>query len=288
MRISRLLALLAALALLLAACGDNGDNGEDDEATGDPDAAEQFPDEQELPEDEAGAALPDDIAATVNGEEIPADEIDQRVEAVTGDPAVEEQMGGEGGEELEATARAQLLGQAILTIVALDAADELDNPVTDEDIADARAEITDQVGGEEAFDDAAAQAGLSEDQIDDDLRSLAALRNIQEVLEEEEGIEDDEGDEEDDAAAGDPQTMDPGEQLVQEFLSERLSQADIAVNPDYGQWDPQTGQVQPPGGMQMQPPAPEGGSPEELSDEEIEELERQLEEQQGGDPDDEG
>lgn len=245
MRTATLAALLAALALVAAACG-NG-NGEGEDTTEPSDNGEAT-----APEDDRSAELDDDVAAVVNGEEILADDVDGQVDAFAENPQIAEQLEGEDGDQTRDLLRSQVLTTAIVTLVAIEGAEELDRPVTDEDVAAARDELQEETGGAEAFEAALEQEGLSEEQLAVQLRGLAALRNIQGALDEEA----DESEEESEEAEveGAPS---PSEQRAQQFVTERLAAADVVVNDDYGMWDPQTGNVSPPGGVPAMPP-PEG------------------------------
>lgn len=242
MRFSKLAALLAALLLVLAACGDG--NGEGDDVPADP------PEGDVEPEDDAGAQLDDDVAAVVNGQEIPAEGVEEQAESFADDPSVAEQFEGLDESEIVSLVSAQVLTNAIVTVVAVEAAEELGNPVTDEDLAAARTEVEEETGGAEALDAALEEEGISEDQLAGQLRALAALRNVEESLAEE-ADGGDEGEAPEDAEAD-------ARRRAQEFVSERLANADVIVNDDYGTWDAQTGRVTPPGGTpNLSPPAPQ-------------------------------
>lgn len=254
-RAMRAVALSAAAVLFVAACGDD-DGGQ----TGAPPSAEDVEDsaEDEAADDGSGDTLEDDVAAVVDDEEIEAAGIDAQVEALAENPQFAGQLEGEQGEQNLAMLRAEILTTTIHTRVAIEAAAELDQPVTDEDAAEARVELEDQVGGAEELSAAIEQQGLTESQVDDHLRGLAALSNIETALDEESG---DDGSAEQDAAGEDAapgdQDLSPSERAAQQFLGERLSEADVVVNADYGSWDPQASRVVPPGGA---PPAAGGGS----------------------------
>lgn len=250
MRSATLAALLAALMLVAAACANgNGEGSEEQTDNGETSSAE----------DDRGAELDDDVAAVVNGEEIPVDDVENLVEAFATNPEIAEQLEGEQGGDLRDLLRAQVLTTAIVTRVAVEGAAELDRPVTDEDLAAARDELEEETGGAEAFKAALEEEGLTEEQLKVQLRGLAALRNIQEALDEEAGEEA----EAEEAPEGAPTAS---EQRAQNFVTERLAEADVVVNDDYGSWDPQTGNVTPPGGFPAQPqpgaPPPEVEQPE--------------------------
>lgn len=236
MRMVKYVAMLAALALMLAACGDDTAEDTDDEAAGG-DNGEVLAPEGDGP----GAELDDDVAAVVNGDEISLDEVEQQVESFANNPQVAEALEGPEGEQTLELLRAQVVSTMIINKLAIDGAEELGNPVTDEDIAAARAELEEETGGAENLETALEDEGMSQDQLTVQLRALAALRNIETALAE-------------DGEAG--EDVDP-ETLAQQYLQERLQTADVVVNDDFGTWDAQTGQVTPPGGLPQQPPAPQ-------------------------------
>lgn len=240
MRMVKFAAVAAALALLLAACG-NGGNGE-----ADPDASPQDEDVSQS-EDGPGAELADDVAAVVNGEEIAAADVDAQVEAFASNPEIAAALDGDSGEQAQGMLRAQVLSTAIVNVIALATAEELGVPVTDDDVAAARAQLEDEAGGADALAQTLDDEGISSEQVDTQLQALAALRNIERaVAEDAEGGED---------AQENPDAPSAGEVAAQQLLAEELASAEVVVNDDYGSWDPQVGQVVPPGGV-PQAPAP--------------------------------
>lgn len=253
MPIAKLAALLAALAVLVAGCGNGDDNGADTSA--------EPPDSEDVStsQDDRGAELSDDVAAVVNGQDIPAANVDEQIEAFSDNPQIAEQLEGEQGEQTRMLLRAQILSSAIVTQVAVESAEELGQPVTDDDVAQARSELEEQTGGAEELETALEEEGLTDSQLDLQLQALAALRNIEQALEEEGG--EDAGGEQAPGGEGAPSAS---EQRAQQFVGEQLAAADVVVNDDYGSWDAQSGQVTPPGGA-MQAPAPvpeeEGAEP---------------------------
>lgn len=237
MRSWKLAALLAALALAVTAC-----NGEPEE---DADESDPPAETGSADADGPGAELEDGVAAVVNGQEVPTEQIEEQVDSFADDPRIVEQFAGLGDDDARALIGAQVLTNAIVTVLAVDVAEELGVPVTEEDMGAARDRLEEQTGGAEELASAMEAEGLSEEQLDDQLRALAALGNIEQHLEETAA-----GDEPD---AGAPEG---GEQRAQQFLAEQLAGAEVVVNDAYGSWDAQSGQVTPPGGM-PQMPAPE-------------------------------
>jgi len=92
------------------------------------------------------------------------------------------------------------------------------------------------------------------------------------------------------------QTMQEDQMAFQSFITEEMQESEIEVNPRFGEWDPEMGQVVPddplpPPEPEMPPEmpegVPEGGEMEEIPEEleeQLEELE-DLEELEEGDPD---
>lgn len=240
MRIPKL-ALALVAAIVLVACGD--DDGDGGQAAPDPSETSDG-----STGDSPGASVDDGVAAVVDGEEISTSSIDEHVDALAENPQFSEQLEGDEGEAARGQLRAQILSTVIQTDVVTASAAELDRPVTEEDLEAARAEIESQVGGPEALDDAMEQQGLTEALLEIDLRSMAALSNVQEVLDEQAG-DDDAGEQApDETTPGEQPELSPSDQRVQEFLVERLAETDVSVNPEYGEWNAEAGQVVPAGG----------------------------------------
>lgn len=217
-------ALLAVLAL--AGCGsDDEPSATDTPTTADGEAAAPSP-----------ADLPDGVAAQVNDTEIPVEQVEERVSALVAQQEEQQQTEteteGTNPEQREAAVTAQVLGDLIVGRVILDGAEELGVAPTDEDVTVLRDEIAEEAGGEEVFLEQAAAVGYDEDAIDRELRVLAAFQNLTDELVAEGG--------------GDPASPAPEDQaVVQEWLVEQLEAANIAVDEQYGVWDPNLGQVVP-------------------------------------------
>lgn len=240
------LALLAATALV-AGCGDDDDGGDQavDEST-ETTAGTAGP-------DDAGS-LDDDVAAVIDGGEISAASIEGHVEAfAAANPQIAEQIEGADGEVARAQLRAEILSSAVQSSILAAGAEEIGAPVTEEDLEAARTQVEEQAGGEEGLQAAMEQQGLTEDLLQLELRGVAAVENITEVLDEEAGDGGSADTTPEDAGPG--TSLTPSEQRVQEFILEQVSSADVRVHPEFGKWDPQSGQVIPPGGA----PAPVPG-----------------------------
>jgi peptidyl-prolyl cis-trans isomerase C len=124
-----------------------------------------------------GAGSPT-AAATVNDEEIPVSAVEERFEAVEANPQFSEQLAADEEGDLRSEVESEILTGLIRTRLLEQGADELGVEVGDDDVEAQRAEIVDEVGGEEAFDQLVEQQGLSEDEVDNQIRELA----LQEAL----------------------------------------------------------------------------------------------------------
>lgn len=242
MRLLKLAALLAALMLFVGACGNNGE---------DADAEAEVDDDEDVTavEDDRGAELDDDVAAVVNGEEIPASMVQEQVETFSANPDIAAALEGDDAELTMAVMQAQILTTLIINAVALEAAEDLGVPVTDEDVERIHAELEDETGGPDELQDVMERDGMSEQQLASRLEARAAMRNIQEALAEDADA-DEEAAEDPEEAAEDPageDDADPDELRAQQHIAERLLAADVVVNDDYGEWDPERGQVIPAG-----------------------------------------
>lgn len=252
MRMKTTVAMLAALVLVVAACGaePDSDTASDPAAGSAEDGGPDPNDGSVLPGDEPGEVADEGVAAVVNGQEISAEEVDQQVQAFSATPDVAEALEGPDGEQTLAALRAQVVSNLIINRLAVEGAEALGAPVTEDDVTEARSELEEETGGAEALQAALDAEGMSEEQLVAQLRALAALRNIEVALAEDAG--DTAGDPADDAADDEAGTA------AQRFISDLVRQAQVVVATDYGSWDPQTGQVAPAGAFPQEglQPAP--------------------------------
>lgn len=234
---TRCIPLLAGLLLLVAACGDSAEDLGGDEALATP------PGLEELGLDDPAADLDDDTAALVGDTTIPRAEVDARLDqAAEADEELAAELDGEQGEQLRSMFRADTLTIMIQTLLILDGADELGVEPSAEGVEQSREQLVDELGGQEAFDEALAQSGMSDEAVEEQLRATAALDAIGEHLVAQGEV---------DAAEAPEGLEDLGEQelAVQQWLAEQILDAEIVVHPEYGRWNAQSGQVQPVGGM---------------------------------------
>lgn len=327
-------ALVGAVAVVLAACG--GDDGDSN----------------------------DSVAATVNGTEIAAGDVESQVELMSQNPALQQQYQGADEEQIDQQLRADALQQYIVEVVLREGAEELDVEVTEEDIDESRAEIATQFGDEEAMYTQFEEQGLDRAEVDRQLEVVALQdamiaelgpgvsdAEVQEaydagaparhILVEEEqqataAIERIEGGEDFAAVAEDVstdgtaqqggdlgfvqpdttvpafedalfaaeegevvgpvesefgfhvilrlekpaldevreeirgqlegQTQQEGQAAFQEFMTERLQNAEVEVDSEYGEWNAESGQVMPENPIQPQQPQPQQPPPEQQPD----------------------
>ena len=238
MRIPTFAVVLAALAAFMAACGD--DDGGGDQAADRSETASETSSEtaSETPE----VDLDEGVAAVVQGEEISVASVDEHVDAFAQSPQIAEQLEGQDGEAARSQLRAQVLSTTIVTRIVEASAEELGRPVTEEDIAETRTELENQVGGADALDSALEEQGYTASLLDLELTGLAGMSNVQEALDEQAGDDGSGGGE-----TGTEGGVSPSQQRAQDFLREELTAADVRVDEDFGTWRAETGQVVPPG-----------------------------------------
>lgn len=231
---SRLLPIVAISAVLvLTACGDDGTPS----AVG--------PDTPTSPDFETGEQLPDGVAAEVDDVTIATTRVDRRTDAAMDNPQLAEQL-PEDPQEARQAVQASVLGQMIVTEAVLKAGEADGIEVTDDDLAAEREQLEQQAGGAEALQEQIDAIGLDEDELDKELRSLAVLDAVAERNAADAGAS---------PAPTSPEQPDHGQIAVQEWMTAQVTAMDIGVDPAYGQWDPQSLQVVPPGAEQ-QPVAP--------------------------------
>ena len=122
------------------------------------------------------------VAATVNDTDIPIAEVETRFEQAKTQPQVQQQLEADTEGALEAQIQAQILSQLVLSEILEQWGDELGIAVTDEDIEAQREELIEQLGGQEAFDQAVAESGLSDEDIQLQLRQRALQAKIAEEV----------------------------------------------------------------------------------------------------------
>lgn len=109
-----------------------------------------------------GGSTPAGVAATVNGEEIPRDLVEQIVVAQMSGPQVPPE--GDERDAAQADIQRGVLSTLIGVQIVAQLAEDRGIEVTDEDLDAAMEDQIDQAGGQEAFDEFLGSIGLSEDE----------------------------------------------------------------------------------------------------------------------------
>lgn len=116
------------------------------------------------------------VAATVNGTEISVDEVAERFEQAKQDPQVAEQL--QADPKATASIQATILTQLVISELLEQWAADLDIEATDQEVADERDALIEQMGGQEAFDTAVEQSGLSEEDVNLQIRQQVLQKEI--------------------------------------------------------------------------------------------------------------
>ena len=217
MHIKRPLVLLLALVLSVAACSSNG-NGSAEQTSG----------------SASGASLPDGVAARVGDTDITTKRIDDLLAAAKqGNDQVKQALDSDQGDAIKTQLEARLLSQVIVNEIVIQSAKDMGIGVSDQDVEAKRSELTSQAGGKEAFQTQIDQAGLTDEQLTEELKGIAALDKVREQLT---------------GSASPAPAPSPGASPgpVENWLIEQATQANVVVAPRYGTWDPQSAQVVPP------------------------------------------
>ncbi len=219
MHTRRFLGLLLALLLLLAACSGGGS----DEGAGTASPA-------------SGADLPDSVAARVGDQEITTARLDDLLQAAKeGNAQVKQMLDGDQGDQIKTQLEARLLSQMIVNEIVIQSAKDMGLDVSQQDVEAKRSELTQQAGGEEQFKSQIDQAGLTDEQLAQELTGIAALDKVREKLT---------GSASPAPAPAPSPGASPGP--VEAWLIEQVKQADVVVADRYGHWDPETASVVPP------------------------------------------
>lgn len=238
-----LVGLLAVFALMAGSCG--SDDSEADAASG--------PDEETTNQRQ----VPEGVAAVVDGTEITDRTVEEWFDEAAKSPEVAARLEGGQGEQIRPALRAQILSRLIVSdILTRAASDDFGIEVSDEEVVARRDELVKEAGGEDALAQQLATAGLTEELlVEHELPMLIILEEV-----EKEFSSDTDPEATTTTTAAVPGAQPPpteSQQAMQEWGRARFAEADVTVRTSYGTWDPQTGQVQPEGGV---PSGPAPGS----------------------------
>lgn len=165
------------------------------------------------------------VAATVDGTDIPVSEVEDSFNTFTESPEVATQLEADESGDFERTAQAQVLTDLIRTQLLQVAAEDLDLEITDEELAEERANLVESTGGEEALQTALDNAGISEDELDRRLTDRLIQTKIGEM--QDEGVSDEEVR---DAFEADEQGLYGEQAEVRHILVETEEQAQAAID----------------------------------------------------------
>ena len=118
------------------------------------------------------------VAATVNGTEIPVSEVEQRFEQAKSQPQVAQQLESDTEGAFESQIQAQILSQLVVTQLLDEWASDLGIEAEPEEISSERDALIEQLGGQEAFDQAVEQSGLSESDVNEQIRARVLQNEI--------------------------------------------------------------------------------------------------------------
>lgn len=240
MRLRRSLAVLAAAALVLPACG----GGDEPDPSLTPSAEDEQAD---------AAAVADGVAAVVNGTEIPHDVLAARIETAASTPQVSQMLEGDQGDQIRAQLEASILSQLVLNRIVLDGAEEFGVDVDEDAVEETRSQLVSEAGGEDAFAEEVAAAGLDPEQLLAELEAVTAMRLVREELV---AAEEAESAEEPEAGPTPTPQGSPGDAALQQWLVEHLQSAQVQVDPEIGRWDPAQGMIVPPAAEAPAPGTP--------------------------------
>ena len=116
------------------------------------------------------------VAATVNGEEIPISEVESQFEQAKKQPQIAQQL--EQDPNAQSSLQAEILSRLVASRLLQDWADDLGITATDEEVAEEREALVEQLGGQEAFDQAVEQSGLTEPEVDEQIRQRVLQNEI--------------------------------------------------------------------------------------------------------------
>lgn len=167
-------------------------------------------------------------AAVVGDRSITTAEIDENLASIRTSESFRQQAEGDTSGAFVLDAQTQLATAFVRSEILALVAEREGVTVSDDDVAQARDALVEQLGGAEAFRTRLAEQGLAETFLLQQLRD----QQTQEALQ---------------AQIGE------GAQLA-DFIRTQLEDVDIEVNPRYGQWDPASLSV-----ASFDPLAPDGG-----------------------------
>ena len=164
-----------------------------------------------------------DAALSLGDTKITTAELQANVDSILAERAKVDttQMQLDSGETL---LRNQLNFQLLLAGFA-EIAKELDIQITSSEIAGRRAEIVEQVGGQEALPNALVSASIAPEDLDGYLRAILTTQKLGEALTQ--------------TGVGEADVQ----ARIQELFVAKVNELKVDVNPRYGKWDSATGTI---------------------------------------------
>jgi len=170
-------------------------------------------------------------AAVVDGRRVSQGELKTELDLFLTDPQTAQRISG-GGAKAKAELTRNVLASLIRLEVARAYADATHIAPTRADLDRQRQAVVQQVGGEAAFDRIIRDRGLTPADVDHILEEQALLEKVRDDVV---------------AKLPTPPSNDPEARdlAFQDWLTKRVEQADVFVNPRFGRFDRKTGEVVP-------------------------------------------
>ena len=118
------------------------------------------------------------VAATVNGAEITVAEVEERFEQAKEQPQVAQQLEADADGAYQESIQAQILSQLVVSKLLDQWADDLGVDASEQEITDERESLIEEIGGQEAFDQAVEQSGLSDEDVTLQIRQRVLQNKI--------------------------------------------------------------------------------------------------------------
>ncbi len=123
-----------------------------------------------------------EVAATANGTDITIAEVEQRFEQAKKQPQLAQQLESDPEGTTRKQVQAQILSQLVVGQLLDQWADELNITAGEDEVAEERANLVEQLGGEEAFETAVTESGLSDPEVTEELRKRVLQNKISEQV----------------------------------------------------------------------------------------------------------
>jgi parvulin-like peptidyl-prolyl isomerase len=118
------------------------------------------------------------VAATVNDADVPIAEVEEQFESAKAQPQLAQQLEQDADGKLRKQVQAQILSQLIVGKLLEQWAEEEGVTATEEEIAEERATLVEQLGGEESFNAQVEQSGLSPEALNEEIRKIVLQNEL--------------------------------------------------------------------------------------------------------------